>query len=46
MFASLSSPVLLGIGLVATVVILVSGLRMTGLADRIADRTGPAWARR
>ncbi len=40
MFASLSSPVLLGIGLVATVVILVSGLRMTGLADRIADRTG------
>ena len=28
------------IGTAATVVILVCGLRMTGLADRIADRTG------
>jgi cation:H+ antiporter len=40
MFAALSSGALLAIGVVAALVILVCGLRMTGLADRIADRTG------
>lgn len=40
MFATLSISVLLAIGGAAALVILVAGLRMTGLADRIADRTG------
>jgi cation:H+ antiporter len=40
MFASLSTPLLLGAFGVAAIVILFAGLRMTGLADRIADRTG------
>lgn len=40
MSASFSLWVLFGIGAVAAVVILFAGLRMTGLADRIADRTG------
>jgi cation:H+ antiporter len=40
MFSALSLPLLLAIGAAAALVILMSGLRMTGLADRIADRTG------
>ena len=40
MFAGLSPPFLIGAGAAAAFVILVAGLRMTGLADRIADRTG------
>lgn len=40
MFDELSFWMLLGIGAVAACVILFAGLRMTGLADRIADRTG------
>ena len=40
MFDGLSLPVLLVIGAGAALVILLVGLRMTGLADRIADRTG------
>ena len=40
MFASLSLWVVLAIGAAAALVILSVGLRMTGLADRIADRTG------
>jgi len=40
MFAALSLPFLIAIGAAAALVILVCGLRMTGLADRIADRTG------
>lgn len=39
-FASLSLVALLSAGGVAALVILFTGLRMTGLADRIADRTG------
>ncbi|AHM05104.1 Sodium/calcium antiporter [Roseibacterium elongatum DSM 19469] len=40
MFAALSLPLLIAVGAAAALVILVCGLRMTGLADRIADRTG------
>lgn len=40
MLASASLPVLLIVGFAAGAVILVCGLRMTSLADRIADRTG------
>ena len=40
MFASLSTPILLALGGLAGLVILVSGYRMTGLSDQIADRTG------
>ncbi|HEX2018119.1 MAG TPA: sodium:calcium antiporter, partial [Aurantimonas sp.] len=40
MWADLSTTVLLGAFLAAAVVIFFSGLRMTGLADRLADRTG------
>ncbi len=40
MFGALSLTVLLAIGAGAALVILIAGLRMTGLADRIADRTG------
>lgn len=40
MFATLSLAALIAIGAAAALVILVCGLRMTGLADRIADRTG------
>lgn len=40
MFDSFSLPVLLAIGAAAACVIVAAGLRMTGLADRIADRTG------
>lgn len=40
MMDQLSFAVLLGFGAVAAGAILLSGLRMTGLADRIADRTG------
>ncbi|MEL6517346.1 MAG: sodium:calcium antiporter [Pseudomonadota bacterium] len=40
MFSGLSIAFLLGIGAAAAAVILFAGLRMTGLADRIADRTG------
>ena len=40
MFAALCPLALIATGLVATVTILGCGLRMTGLADRIADRTG------
>jgi cation:H+ antiporter len=39
-FDSFSLTVLLAVGGVAAVVVVFSGLRMTGLADRIADRTG------
>jgi cation:H+ antiporter len=39
MFGDLSTGLLLAVGAAATVVILFAGLRMTGLADRIADRT-------
>ncbi|MFA8386319.1 MAG: sodium:calcium antiporter [Pelagibaca sp.] len=40
MFSALPLTMLLAIGAVTALVILFSGLRMTGLADRIADRTG------
>jgi len=40
MFASLSLSILGLIGAAAVVVIFFAGLRMTGLADRIADTTG------
>jgi cation:H+ antiporter len=40
MFAALSLPLLVAVGIAAALVILVCGLSMTGLADRIADRTG------
>lgn len=40
MFASFSYITLTGIGCAAAVVIILAGLRMTDLADRIADRTG------
>jgi cation:H+ antiporter len=40
MFDTFSLYVLLGFGAAASAMILVSGLRMTGLADQIADRTG------
>jgi cation:H+ antiporter len=40
MFADLSLPVLLALIVLAAVVILVSGLRITPLADRLADQTG------
>jgi cation:H+ antiporter len=39
-FSSFSLVVLLAVGAGAALVILFAGLRMTGLADRIADRTG------
>ena len=40
MFDAFTLTALLAIGGVAAVIVLISGLRMTGLADRIADRTG------
>jgi cation:H+ antiporter len=40
MFASLSLTFLLFIGSIAAVAIFIAGTRMTGLADKIADRTG------
>src|SRR6056297_446058 len=40
MFADLSTPLLLGIFAAAALVILVGGIRMTGQADTLADRTG------
>ncbi len=40
MMAELPLPYILTIMAAATVIILVFGLRMTGLADQIADRTG------
>lgn len=40
MWADLSTAVLIGTFLIAGTVIFFSGLRMTGLADRLADRTG------
>ena len=40
MFASLSTPILFALGGLAGLVILISGYRMTGLSDQIADRTG------
>jgi cation:H+ antiporter len=40
MFAGLPLPLLLALGAAAALVIVTCGLRMTGLADRIADRTG------
>jgi cation:H+ antiporter len=40
MFQELSLAALVGVGAAAAAVILFAGLRMTGLADRIADRTG------
>jgi len=39
-FDAFTLTALLAIGGVAAVIVLISGLRMTGLADRIADRTG------
>ncbi|OAN79428.1 cation transporter [Jannaschia sp. EhC01] len=40
MFAGISLSVLIAVGIATAVVILLAGLRMTHLADRIADRTG------
>jgi cation:H+ antiporter len=40
MFAALSTPLLFVAFGVAACVVLVGGVRMTGLADRLADRTG------
>ncbi len=40
MFAALSTPALIGLFLVATALIFAGGIRMTGLAYQIADRTG------
>lgn len=40
MFASFSLLMLCGLGALAALAILLAGVRMTGLADRIADRTG------
>jgi cation:H+ antiporter len=40
MFAALSTGLLIAAFAAAALVILLAGLRMTGLADRIADRTG------
>ena len=40
MFSDLSTPMLLGIFAACAVGILLGGLRMTGQADQIADRTG------
>lgn len=39
-FSAFSLPVLLAIFTVAGLIVLACGIRMTGLADRIADRTG------
>ncbi len=40
MFAAFSTPVLTGLFLAAAIVVLIGGTRMTGMADRLADRTG------
>ena len=40
MFATLSTPLLLSAFAAAALVILIGGTRMTGMADRLADRTG------
>lgn len=40
MFAALATPVLLGLFTLAAAAILVGGTRLTGMADRLADRTG------
>ncbi|MBV0912915.1 sodium:calcium antiporter [Anianabacter salinae] len=40
MFAALSTPALVAAFAAAALVVLILGTRMTGLADRIADRTG------
>ena len=40
MFDAMPLPLLVATGLAAALVILVCGARMTGLADRIADRSG------
>lgn len=40
MWADLSTAVLIGAFLTAAAVVFFSGLKMTGLADRLADRTG------
>ncbi|MGP3697942.1 sodium:calcium antiporter [Rhodobacter sp. NSM] len=40
MWDDLSTTILIGAFLAASVVIFFTGLRMTGLADRLADRTG------
>ena len=40
MFASLSTPLLLAIFLIAALAVLFGGTKMTGMADRLADRTG------
>ncbi len=40
MFAALPLPALIAVFAAASAVILLCGLRMTGLADRLADRTG------
>ena len=40
MFSDFSSLALVGAGAAAALVILFAGMRMTGLADRISDRTG------
>src|SRR6056297_1614266 len=40
MFAAFSTPLLLGIFFAAALVVLFGGTRMTGLADKLADRTG------
>ncbi len=40
MFSDLSTPILLGIFAAAALAIFIGGIRMTGMADRLADRTG------
>lgn len=40
MFETLGLPALIGLFVAAGAVIFVAGIRMTGLADRLADRTG------
>ena len=40
MLSDISTPLLLGAFAAAALVILVGGTRMTGMADRLADRTG------
>ncbi|MEE4119717.1 MAG: sodium:calcium antiporter [Paracoccaceae bacterium] len=40
MFSDLSTTILLGIFAAAALVVFVGGTRMTGMADRLADRTG------
>jgi cation:H+ antiporter len=40
MFAALSTPALLAAFALAAAVVLAGGTRMTGMADRLADRTG------